>query len=316
MRLPVALAVTLAFAAVPLAAQQQAAFPVQAGATLDRDSVRVGDVVRLVIRVRAPLGATINFPAAVDSLGPVQSIDPPVVTSGSDSTTAADRIATYRLAPWDVGLLPVRLGEVLVQTDAGERRIALQLPSLFVKSVLPADSTLRVPKPARALIVPPVPMPWWYWLAGALALLAILLLAWWIVRRRRGALLSSGDPYADARASFARVEAMRLVDAGEHGRYAVLMSDVLRRYLSERIAGVSLAQTSRELAEALRGSATVSAEDVGTLFNRVDPVKFARAPLGADRARELGEAAKEIVRDEHDRAEAIAAADAKQAKAA
>ena len=302
--------------AVQGAAAQQATFPVQAGATLDRDSVRVGDVVRLVVRVRAPRGATINFPAAVDSLGPVQSIDPPVVASGSDSLTAADRTATYRLAPWDVGLLPLRLGDVLVQTDAGERRITLQLPSLFVKSVLPADSALRVPKPARALLVAPVPMPWWYWLAGALALLAILLLAWWIVRRRRGASLTPGDPYDDARTSFARVEAMRLVDAGEYGRYAVLMTDVMRRYLSECIPGVSLAQTSRELTAALRGSPTVSAEDVGTLFNRVDPVKFARAPLGADRARELGETAKAIVRDEHDRAAAIAAAESKEAKAA
>ena len=131
---------------------QQPEIPVQAGVTLDRDTVTVGDVVRLRVRVRAPQGATINFPTAVDSLGPVQSLDPPTVTDGADSASAADRVATYRMAAWDVGRQPIKLGDVLVQTDDGERRVALTLPSLFVRSVLPADTSLRVPKPARALL--------------------------------------------------------------------------------------------------------------------------------------------------------------------
>ena len=50
---------------------QQREIPVQAGITINHDTVNIGDVVTLVVRVRAPLGATINFPAAVDSLGAV-----------------------------------------------------------------------------------------------------------------------------------------------------------------------------------------------------------------------------------------------------
>ena len=53
---------------------QQREIPVQAGTTINHDTVTVGDVVTLVVRVRAPLGATINFPAAVDSLGAVQAL--------------------------------------------------------------------------------------------------------------------------------------------------------------------------------------------------------------------------------------------------
>ena len=285
---------------------QQSVIPVQAGVTLERDSVTVGDVVRLTVRVRAPHGATINFPAAADSLGPVQSLEPPTVRNGADALAAADRIATYRLAAWDIGTQPIKLGDVLVQTDDGERRVALVLPSLFVRSVLPADTTLRVPKPARPLLAAPAATPWWWWALAAVAALLIGVLAWWIVRRRRGVAGGTGDPFVDATASFERVERLRLIDAGEPGRHAALMTDVLRRYLAERLEVVSLAQTSGELLAAVRDAPTVPADALRGLFDAVDPVKFANAPIGADRARAIGEEAKTIVRDEHARALTLA----------
>ena len=288
---------------------QQPVIPVQAGITLEHDTVTVGDVVRLVVRVRAPLGATINFPAAVDSLGPVQSLDPPTVRSGVDSATAADRTATYRLAAWDIGLQPIRLGDVLVQTDNGERRVVLALPSIFVRSVLPADTTLRVPKPARPLLEARPPVAWWWWALLALAALLIGLLAWWIVRRRRGLLAAPGDPYAEANAAFERIERLRLIESGEPGRHAALMTDVLRRYLSARHEPVSLALTSGELQAAVRSVPTVPHDALRLLFESVDPVKFANAPLAGDRARAIGDDAKAIVKDEHQRAEAVAVAE-------
>jgi hypothetical protein len=306
----------LLFAALALvapgAARAQATvrIPVQAGATLDRDSVTVGDVVRLTVRVRAPLNATINFPAAVDSLGPVQSLEPPVVRDGADSLEAADRIAVYRLAPWDVGALRIRLGDVLVQTDDDERYVTLPLPSLFVRSVLPADSSLRVPKPARALLEPRAPLPWWWWIAAAAAALAVGVLAWWWIRRRRAALGPTGDPWADAERSFERIEKLRLVDAGEPGRHAALMADVARRYLADRFEHASLANTSGELLAALRGSGTVPHDRLQRVLTAVDSIKFGAARVSPDEARTLGAEARAVVRSEHDQAEKLAAAEA------
>ena len=293
----------------PAAFAQLPQIPVQAGIALERDTVTVGDVVRLTVRIHAPHGATINFPAAVDSLGPVQSLTPPTVRDGADTAAAADRIATYSLAAWDVGRQPIKLGDVLVQTDDGERRVALDLPSLFVRSVLPADTALRVPKPARPLLEMRAPVPWWWWLVAALAALVLGLGAWWWARRRRHDHATTGDPFADATMSFARVEKLRLIDAGERGRHAALMTDVLRRYLADRFDPVSLALTSHELLAAVRGTPTVSYDSLRTLLSAVDPVKFAAAPLDADRARAIGEEAKSIVREEHDRAAALAAAE-------
>jgi hypothetical protein len=297
-------------------AQQGREIPVQAGVTIEHDTVTVGDVVRLVVRVRAPRGATINFPAAVDSLGPVQSLEPPSIRDGTDTATASDRIATYRLAAWDIGRQPVKLGDVLVQTDNGERRIALTLPSLFVRSVLPADTALRIPKPARALLEPPVPWPWWYW-AIAAAVVALGLLIWWLVRRRRRALTAPGDPYAMAQTSFDRVERLRLIEAGEAGRHASLMTDVLRRYIAARVEGASLAQTSGELLQSVRSTPTLTYDALQELLETMETVKFAAAPITTARAQALGETAKQLVREEHERAAALAAAQAKtEARAA
>lgn len=310
-----------ALALLPACALAQAAAPaggapasVQAGATINHDTVTVGDVVLLTLRVRAPLGATINFPAAADSLGPVQSLEPPVVRNGSDSARAADRIATYRLAAWDVGTQPIKLEDVLVQSEEGDRRVAIPLPSLFVRSVLPADTTLRVPKPARPLLVTRAPLPWWWWLLGALAIAALGMAIWWWRRRHAAVVVRTGDPYADAVAAFRRVEALGLVAAGELGRHAALMTDVARRYLADRFEDVSLAQTSRELLAALRGHPTVRLERVQRLLDVVDPVKFARQPLDAARARALGDEARTVVEEDHAAELARAAAAAKAAE--
>jgi hypothetical protein len=289
-------------------AQRPSRIPVQAGATVDRDSVTVGDVVTLLVRIRAPRGATVNFPAAVDSLGPVQSLEPPTVRDGSDTLDYTDRVAAYRLAAWDVGTLPIRLGEVLVQTDDDERRVQLTLPSLIVRSVLPADTTLRVPKPARPLLPVRAPIPWWWWLAAALAILGLGLGVWWWRRRRAGALPPPGDPYGDAEHEFDRIEKLRLVDAGEPGRHAALMSDVVRRYLAARVEQASLAQTSGELLAVVRGAPGVPLDRLQRLLVAVDAIKFARAPVTPTESRQLGNEARGIVRAEHQHALAVQAA--------
>ena len=167
---------------------------------------------------------------------------------------------------------------------------------------------LRVPKPARGLLDVRGPTPWWWWALGALVALVLGLLAWWLSRRWGRRKAQTADPYLAAGVAFGRVERLRLIEAGEPGRHAALMTDVVRHYLSERIEGVSLALTSAELLAALRGSATVSSGELQAVLSEVDAVKFAAAPLAADRARSIGEEAKAIVRAEHTRAEALAQA--------
>ena len=97
---------------------------VQMGYGIEPDTVTVGDPFRLTVRVHAPRGASIQFPAGPDSGAAVDALDPRQERQGSD-TTAVDVTATWRIAAWDTGNLPLRFGDIVVKLDNRERRIPL-----------------------------------------------------------------------------------------------------------------------------------------------------------------------------------------------
>ncbi|MFN2563866.1 MAG: hypothetical protein ABR499_02485 [Gemmatimonadaceae bacterium] len=268
------------------------------GVKASADTVRIGDPFTVSIRVRTAPGATIEFPAGPDSTSAVQLIDPRTVRTAAD-TAALDQTATYRLAAWDIGPQPIVLGDVVVREDDAERRIPVGRASVFVRSVLPADSSLRVPKPARPLIDQGVPR-WWVWaLIAAAVALGALLLWWWLRRRRRNVVLPVEDPLARAEREFARVEALRLIEAGERGRHVALMVDVLRDYLAARYTIAPLSLTSSELTRALHREPAAPLERLSRLLDEADLIKFARRPVTRERAMELGREARAIVRSIH-----------------
>ena len=296
----------------PAAAQAQQP-AVQVGDSVEPDTVTVGDPFHLTVRIRAPLGASIPFPVGPDSGTKVDALDPRQERQSPDST-ALEVTSTWRLAAWDTGDLPLRFGEVLVRLDGRERRVALGALTIHVKSVLPADSALRIPKPQRALFE--FGRPWWHWLLAILAALGIIgLLWWWWYRRRKRKQGDVEDPFADAEEEFERVERLGLVEAGERGRYVALMVEVLRTYLARRIPDAQPSLTTNELLIAVRDNKTVPVNRLALVLSDADLVKFARRTTTAERARDLGQEARGIVGAVH-AAELQAAEEAKRAAAA
>jgi hypothetical protein len=146
-------------------------------------------------------------------------------------------------------------------------------------------------------------------------LLAALLGIWriWIwYRNRRNAPL---DPYDEAQQEFARIEAMRLVDAGEGEQHATLMSDVMREYLARRIPEIERSHTSSELVAA-SGRIHSAASGLGELLWRTDLIKFARIGLAPDEATSLGATARSIVENVEDYILAEEEREKQEAKAA
>ena len=292
-------------ATVAHAQRGTATIPVQAGVDVDRDTVRVGDPFIVQVGIRAPAGATIEFPPAPDSTAVVQALDPTREEDRPDSAGAVLRWAFYRVAAWDVGEQPIVLGDVVVRLGGETRRVSLRGHSVFVASVLPADSALRVPKPARPIFsfAPPL---WWLWALAAAVLLLLLLFWWWWRRRRRNAPAIVVDPFAQAEREFARVERLGLVEAGERGRYVALMVEVLRDYLAARYDVAPLSLTSTELLAALRGRPALPFDKLNRLLGEADLIKFAQRPVTADRARELGRDARAIVAQDNAMTRAVA----------
>ncbi len=278
-------------------AAQQPTIPVKAGVTVAPDSVRVGDPFRVTVGIRAPVGATIEFPRVADSTSAVQSLDPVAVRTSPDST-AVEQYADYRVAAWDVGKQPIKFDYAIVRLNGVERRIPLAGQSVFVKSVLPADSTQRVPKPPRALFEITA-FPWWLWLLLLAALIITGLLLWWWFRRRKAKPEEVIDPYERAIGEFKRIEAIGLLEAGERGRYVTLTIEVLRDYLAGRYAQAHLSLTSTELSRSVRELPHVPGERLARLLTEADLIKFGRRPVSGERAREIGREALTIVEMEH-----------------
>ena len=291
-------ALSLVGGAAGAQSRAQPTFQVKAGVTIAPDSVRVGDPFRVTVGVRAPAGAAIEFPRALDTTAAVQSLDPVQVRTSAD-TTVTEQYGDYRVAAWDIGKQPIRLEDVLVRYDGVVRRVSIVGESVFVKSVLPADSTKRIPKPPRPLIELSA-IPWWLWALIAVAVIAIgLLLWWWLHRRKTPPAAVVIDPFGRAEKEFQRIEALGLLDAGERGRYVTLMIEVLRDYLAARYAEAMLSLTSSELQRTVRDLPHVPQDRLTRLLTEADLIKFARRPVSGERARELGREARAIVALEH-----------------
>ncbi|HEX6536523.1 MAG TPA: hypothetical protein VF041_18175 [Gemmatimonadaceae bacterium] len=284
-------------AAAPAAAPPAApdAGRLRMGVRVTPDTVTVGQHFLVTVRVRVPRGAQIGFPVGPDSGLSVEAVDPRAVARAADST-AVDETATYRLVAWDTGGMTTHLGDVVVSLDGTDRRFPVTGDSLYVRSVLPRDTALQVPKPARDILV--AGRPWWHWLLLALAALALLgLLIWWWRRRRRARAAEPVNPYEEAMRAFRRIESLDLIEAGERGRYVALHVEALRDYLAARIPTAHLSLTATELLEAMRARAEVPAARLAPVLAETDLIKFARRPVTAERARELGAEARGIVDD-------------------
>lgn len=257
--------------------------PVQMGYKVSPDTVIIGQPFDLFVKVLAPKGVRFEFPSGPDTatVNGVRAIElrgEKLVRMLGDTA-----VALYHLVAWDVGVQPLRLPDVRVTFGGEERRPPLSGAAVFVRSVLPTDTALRVPKPPRPLIVLPV-FNWWPWIALLAAIVAALLL-WWAWRRYRNRPQAPVDPYVRARAELNRIERLGLIEGGRAAEHLTLTVDVAREYLAARIPGVRRSDTTSELLRAMQPRHGVEAELAGTL-ERADLVKFARADVAGAQARE------------------------------
>lgn len=265
------------------------------GVEVQPQTVAVGEPFTVRVRVRAAAGAVIRFPAVPDSAGSVEAVDPRAIEDRSTSTTF-DRTATYRFIAWEPGRRDVPLGGVRWEHARTTDTLAVGRLRVEVTALLPADTAEQVPRAARAPLEP-VPA-WWRLALGAAGVLAIAWMAWRGWRRRRIAGAAPLDAYADAQAGFAAVDALGLVEAGEPGRAVLAYADVMRSYLTRRFPQATDGLITREYVDVLaRSSLPILPEEVAAVLDAADAVKFAGAPVDAERVARVARDARDVVRD-------------------
>jgi len=280
------------------------------------ETVTVGQHFTATVRVRGPGGAELRFPSRPDTSSRVDTAAA-MTRQDVNASDYTEATVTYALAAWDTGSQALGLGDVVVATGAGERMASLSGLRVYVRSVLPADTALRKPKPFRPTIAVRA-FNWLPWAIAAAAalLLALLAYAWWRWRRRPKPVLS---PAQWAQREFARIESQRMLESGETERYAIAMGDVVRGYLSRVAPALHPSLTARELVDTTRTlpvAAAVPVDRLAALLGRTDLLKFAADRTSIDEARAMGAEARAIVAETDAALTAAAAESARAEKAA
>jgi hypothetical protein len=265
-------------------------------ATVQPETLTVGQPFTVRIRVRAPKIATIRFPPVPDSGDAIEAVDPRYVEDAGDNAVL-DRTAVYGLVAWDVGTRRPRLANVIVSASGIDQQFPVSVSTVFVRSLLPGDSVSRVPKDARE----PVPLPsglWRYLLLGALAALAAGWYLWRRIRRRARVVPPDPEAFDVATAAFRALESLALVEAGEPGRHVIAHVDVMRAYVARRFPLASASLTGTELVAALQSSdVPIRPERIGELLERDAALRYAHERIAPGDADALAGDARTIVQD-------------------
>ena len=257
------------------------------------ETVTVGQPFDVRMRAIPPRGRQAVAPAVPDTGGIVEALDPATLTRRADTL-----LVRYRLIAWQPGVLSIPFGPVLMRRDSSELAVPVDV-RVVVASVLPADSSDRVPKDPRELF--PVVTHWWdRWWQWALALLvgvaAIYLLYRWRVRVP-GKIPVAETPLARAESAFVRLEARSLPSAGEGGRHIALAAEIVRQYLADIEGSLALSLTNAELLRAVEPIDGIPDKQLAQFLHDVDAARFAGSTVDEFASRRVAGVARELVRD-------------------
>lgn len=265
------------------------------------DTIRVGDVVPVAVRVTVGRGERVAWPDTLPLTG--ETAENAARVRERRDTLPDGRVAltgVYRVTPWRTG--EVTLPEVTLDVVSGReiaQTLTVSLPRLDVLSVLPADTAGVEPKPAKGVIGRS--WSWWPILLALLALLALIAaLMWWRHRRRAaGEGVQLAPPVPPRERVLARLQEAReagLIEQGAMKDFYTRVSDALRDYLADIGPGWGEDLTTTELLARFRAQVGADhARQLEGLLRPADQVKFARRRPDASTATDEWQAVRDWV---------------------
>lgn len=252
----------------------------QVTAGVDSARILIGGRSHYSITVHAPKGAKVSFP----EYGRNKEILPGVEVLGAESDTAETDTGLkicrrYTLTAWEAGRCTIPAQKVVVDDVAKMTdRVALEVRSVAV------DTVKNVPMPPDG--VQDVPFSWREWMpVMLLTVLAFLLLGaafslYRVLRSRKNVWTPKRTRvlsfYEQAKEELAKIAANKhLYD--EQKSYYTDITNVLRRYISQRFKINALEMTSHEILGSMSGLYdTADVTELREVFNTADLVKFAK----------------------------------------
>lgn len=246
---------------------------------ISRDTVRVGDPVRVILRIDGvPANADIVLPDSLATIDDVENAGRLRMRRDTMANGMTRITAAYPVVLWRPGEAVLPAVPMQIRTDGRERTVQVALPTITVLSVLPADTTNIEAKPAKD--VWGANRVWWPYVLLAALLVALVALAWWWYRRRQQQVdvafpdVPAIDPRQFALQQLQQIREQRLIEHGHYKQYYILLSEALRGFAAALEPDWSTDLTTDELAPRLKRRP--EANPLLRLLRSADHVKFAR----------------------------------------
>jgi oxygen tolerance protein BatD len=291
-------------AALALAAPVWAADPVNAGVTLDRTAITVGDRIALAVIVDAEPGYVVSDPTIAREIGDFEVVQ----TQASQKSTRGSLVRytyRYQITAWTIGdhVLPA-IAIPYIGPDGATGTAHTGETAIKVATVVSGGEDTSDIKPLK----PQLGLPVAGWaslgrvalgLAGAAVAAGIVaLVLWWILHRKPG--LSPQQrltPVQRALRELDELAALRLPEQGKTAEHYERLTASLRRYAVERF-GVEPGRTSREVRDALEraGLDRTQAAAIYEILREGDEVRFRHTTPYPAHAQNAVRSALEVVR--------------------
>lgn len=261
---------------------------------LDKDSILIGDQVKLIIKASYPVGQRFRYPDFQDTL--MRGLE--VLTNGSIDTLGYDadkkRIKTQRtyvLTSFQGNTL-VRFPGFAFTFPAPSGMDTIRTNALTLKVFYPRIDSTFVPHE----IYDPVKYPINFaeikpYLLGLHLILLVALITYVIVRklRRKEKIFGSTEPKIPPRQraieALEGIKKEKLWLNSSNKVYYTQLTDVLRSYLEDQFGVSALEQTSEEILTAIdelkiQSLTQASKAELSSLFRQSDLAKFAKLEFG------------------------------------
>jgi len=298
----------------------QAQNRIQAIASFDTTSIKIGEQLHLNLEVIVPTEAQLAFPVFPDTIGKIDIVN----KSALDTIKSADgKFSTYKqtltITCFDAGIYLLQPFRFYYKLPAKQNIDSISTEELMLQvQTIPVDTTLAIKD-----IKPPLDVPFSlieampYIIIGAIILAIILIINQIIKRRKRKrGIIKIKVPLRPAHEialeDLQKIQEQKLWQDGFYKQYQSSVSDIIRMYIENRFSIPALELTSDETLNHLKRN-LVSAEAFEKLkyiLLLADTVKFAKAvPLGTENeqvmqyAKEFVMFTKSVSKDDFDNAE-------------
>ncbi|HEY5511501.1 MAG TPA: hypothetical protein VIK10_10785 [Prolixibacteraceae bacterium] len=260
---------------------------VKVSTSLERDSIWLGDQIKMILVAEYPVGISISFPQLPDSLGHGVEV---VSRSARDSSKMGDGILqmrqSYLITAFDSGPHPIDPFKFVGRSKITPDTLRSNPLILFVK-VPPVDlkkGFADIKKPYGAPVTFKEVAPW---ILGIILLATIVFFIIYAINRRKKNIpifrlpaKPKLPPYIVALSELDKLKEEQLWQHDKVKDYYTRLTDIIRVYLEERFEVPAMEQTTQEILTSLKEENT---EVKGTLLTGLqrtletsDLVKFAK----------------------------------------